>query len=105
MNTAQAVHRWIDGWTRGWSAHDAEPIAALYAPEAVLVSHPFREPQAPRAYVRGSTGYGKRYEHAFHPVRWAAGIEIVGVSSLVTFLENTARRPDPSAALHHPRRE
>ena len=88
--------------------------------------------------VRGSTGYGKRYEHlddirrrldsvsdlvslhdwlatidwvdesravlyggsyggymvlaglAFHPDRWAAGIEIVGVSSLVTFLENTA---------------
>ena len=88
--------------------------------------------------VRGSTGYGKRYEHlddirkrldsvsdlvslhdwlatidwvdesravlyggsyggymvlaglAFHPDRWAAGVEIVGVSSLVTFLENTA---------------
>lgn len=88
--------------------------------------------------VRGSTGYGKRYEHlddvrkrldsvrdlvslhdwlatvpevdasrtvlyggsyggymvlagvAFHPDRWAAGIVIVGISSLVTFLENTA---------------
>jgi dipeptidyl aminopeptidase/acylaminoacyl peptidase len=89
--------------------------------------------------VRGSTGYGKRYEHlddvrrrldsvrdlvglhdwlrasperfdpdrvvlyggsyggymvlaglAFHPDRWAAGVEIVGISSLVTFLENTA---------------
>jgi dipeptidyl aminopeptidase/acylaminoacyl peptidase len=88
--------------------------------------------------VRGSTGYGKRYEHlddvrlrldsvrdlaslhdwlgsvewvdesravlyggsyggymvlaglAFHPDRWAAGIEIVGISSLVSFLENTA---------------
>lgn len=82
--------------------------------------------------VRGSTGYGKRYEHlddvhrrldsvrdvvalhewlgrpravlyggsyggymvlaclAFHPDRWDAAIEIVGISSLVTFLENTA---------------
>jgi dipeptidyl aminopeptidase/acylaminoacyl peptidase len=88
--------------------------------------------------VRGSTGYGKRYEHlddvhrrldsvrdlvslhdwladhpridssravlyggsyggymvlaglAFFPKRWAAGIEIVGISSLVTFLERTA---------------
>jgi len=88
--------------------------------------------------VRGSTGYGKRYEHlddvrkrldsvrdlaalqdwlagvdwvdanravlyggsyggymvlaglAFQPERWAAGIEIVGISSLVSFLENTA---------------
>jgi dipeptidyl aminopeptidase/acylaminoacyl peptidase len=88
--------------------------------------------------VRGSTGYGKRYQHlddverrlesvhdlaalhdaladagridrnravlyggsyggymvlaglAFQPERWAAGIELVGISSLVTFLENTA---------------
>ena len=88
--------------------------------------------------VRGSTGYGKRFEHlddvrlrldavrdlaslhdwlstrpridasravlygrsyggymvlaglAFQPERWAAGIEMVGISNLVTFLENTA---------------
>jgi len=83
--------------------------------------------------VRGSTGYGRRYEHlddvekrldsvldvvalhdwlgaerpavlwggsyggymvlaglAFHPERWAAGVDIVGISSLVTFLENTS---------------
>jgi dipeptidyl aminopeptidase/acylaminoacyl peptidase len=88
--------------------------------------------------VRGSTGYGKRYEHlddrekrldavrdlvslhewlastarvdperiavaggsyggymtlaglAFHPERFAAGVDIVGISSLVTFLENTS---------------
>jgi dipeptidyl aminopeptidase/acylaminoacyl peptidase len=88
--------------------------------------------------VRGSTGFGKRYEHlddverrldsvrdlaslhdwlatdgaldasrvvlyggsyggymvlaglAFHPERWAAGISVVGISSLVTFLENTS---------------
>jgi dipeptidyl aminopeptidase/acylaminoacyl peptidase len=88
--------------------------------------------------VRGSTGYGKRFEHlddvrlrldsvrdlaslhawlaaqpgvdgsravlygrsyggymvlaglAFQPELWAAGIEMVGISSLVTFLENTS---------------
>lgn len=88
--------------------------------------------------VRGSTGYGKRYEHlddvrlrldsvrdlaslhdwlsarptidgaraalygrsyggymvlaglAFQPERWAAGVECVGISNFVTFLENTA---------------
>ena len=88
--------------------------------------------------VRGSTGYGKRYEHlddvrlrldsvrdlaslhgwlseqpgvdgaravlygrsyggymvlaglAFQPELWAAGVEMVGISSLVTFLENTS---------------
>jgi dipeptidyl aminopeptidase/acylaminoacyl peptidase len=88
--------------------------------------------------VRGSTGYGKRYQHlddvekrldsvadlaalhdwlgtqddldqdraalyggsyggymvlaglAFQPERWAAGVDIVGMSDLVTFLENTS---------------
>ena len=88
--------------------------------------------------VRGSTGYGKRFEHlddvrkrldsvrdlvalhdwlardarldagrtalyggsyggymvlaalAFHPGRWAAAVDVVGISSLVTFLENTS---------------
>ena len=88
--------------------------------------------------VRGSTGYGKRFEHlddvalrldsvrdlaelhawlsarpeidgsravvyggsyggymvlaalAFHPELWAAGVSFVGISSLVTFLENTS---------------
>ena len=28
---------------------------------------------------------------AFQPELWAAGIEMVGISSLVTFLENTSR--------------
>jgi dipeptidyl aminopeptidase/acylaminoacyl peptidase len=100
-----------------------------------LVSHGYAV-AAPN--VRGSTGYGKRYEHlddvrlrldsvrdlgvlhdwfatraridasravlygrsyggymvlaglAFQPERWAAGIECVGISNFVTFLENTA---------------
>ena len=51
MDTAAVARLWIDGWTRGWSAHDTEPIAALYAPDAVFVSHPFREPQAPADYA------------------------------------------------------
>ncbi|HVM17980.1 MAG TPA: S9 family peptidase [Gaiellaceae bacterium] len=106
------------------------PLAQFFASAGYAVAAP---------NVRGSTGYGKRYEHlddvekrldsvrdlvalhdwlrdsperfdaervvlyggsyggymvlaglAFHPERWAAGVEIVGISSLVTFLENTA---------------
>jgi dipeptidyl aminopeptidase/acylaminoacyl peptidase len=110
------------------------PISQYFVSHGLAVAAP---------NVRGSTGYGKRYEHlddverrldsvrdlaslhdalgeagridrtrsvlyggsyggymvlaglAFQPERWAAGIEIVGISSLVTFLENTAdwRRP------------
>jgi hypothetical protein len=51
VDTQAAVSRWIEGWTRGWAAHDPEPIAGLYAPDAVFVSQPFREPQAPGAYA------------------------------------------------------
>jgi dipeptidyl aminopeptidase/acylaminoacyl peptidase len=105
---------------------------------------PFTQHLVSRGYavaapnVRGSTGYGKHYEHlddirlrldsvadlgalhdwlasrpgidasravlygrsyggymvlaglAFQPERWAAGIECVGISNFVTFLENTA---------------
>jgi dipeptidyl aminopeptidase/acylaminoacyl peptidase len=110
------------------------PLAQYFVSHGLAVAAP---------NVRGSTGYGKRYEHlddverrldsvrdlaalqdalgeagrvdptrsvlyggsyggymvlaglAFQPERWAAGIDIVGISSLVTFLENTAdwRRP------------
>jgi dipeptidyl aminopeptidase/acylaminoacyl peptidase len=106
------------------------PLAQFFVSHGYAVTAP---------NVRGSTGYGKRYEHlddvrkrldsvrdlvalhdwlrdsptrfdadrvvlyggsyggymvlaglALHPERWAAGIELVGISSLVTFLENTA---------------
>jgi len=53
------VHRWIDGWTRGWRDHDTEPIAALYAPDAVFVSEPFREPK------RGGAGAAEYAAWAF----------------------------------------
>ncbi len=105
------------------------PLAQFFVTKGFAVAAP---------NVRGSTGYGKRYEHlddvhkrldsvrdlaalhdwlgtvewvdagrailyggsyggymvlaglAFHPERWAAAIEIVGISSLVSFLEHTA---------------
>jgi hypothetical protein len=56
MDARAAARNWVDAWTRGWEAADPDPIAALYAEDAVFRSHPFREPEASaRAYV----------EHAF----------------------------------------
>ena len=46
-----AARDWVDGWTRGWQGHTAEPITSLYADDAVFRSHPLREPESPRAYV------------------------------------------------------
>ena len=52
MDTREAAARWIDAWTRGWSAHDPEPILEVYAPGALFRSHPFREAGTPEAYIR-----------------------------------------------------
>jgi dipeptidyl aminopeptidase/acylaminoacyl peptidase len=131
-----------------YEADDSAPVVAMIhgGPEGQLrpVFNPLAEYFAQNGYavvgpnVRGSTGYGKRFEHlddvykrldsvrdlvslhdwlgeqdrfdtdrvvlfggsyggymvlaglAFHPDRWTAGIDIVGLSSLVTFLENTS---------------
>jgi hypothetical protein len=45
MDARVAAQGWVDGWTRGWEAADPEPIAALYAEDAVFRSHPFRQPE------------------------------------------------------------
>jgi SnoaL-like domain len=51
MDTRDAARRWRDTWQRGWRAHEAADIIALYAPGAYFRSHPFRDPQAPRDYI------------------------------------------------------
>ena len=45
MDEEAAARAWIEGWTRGWEAGDADAIGALYAADAVYRSHPFREPE------------------------------------------------------------
>lgn len=50
-DAAAAARAWADVWQRAWPAADLESIAALYAPDALFYSQPFRERQAPRDYV------------------------------------------------------
>jgi hypothetical protein len=45
VDIEDAASAWIKGWTQGWEARDADAIGALYAPNAVYRSHPFREPE------------------------------------------------------------
>jgi ketosteroid isomerase-like protein len=52
VDTESAVRAWIDGWTRGWPAKDADAVAELYSDGAAFVSHPFREPHLGPAGVR-----------------------------------------------------
>ena len=37
------MRAWMDAWSRAWPAADPAPLAAVYAPDAVFRSHPFRE--------------------------------------------------------------
>jgi hypothetical protein len=46
-----AARAWVEAWELGWRTHDVELIAGRYAEGAVFRSHPFREPEDPRAYV------------------------------------------------------
>jgi len=45
MDTREAAQRWADVWERGWHAHDAPAITALYADGAFWQQHPFRHPE------------------------------------------------------------
>ncbi|WP_420037405.1 nuclear transport factor 2 family protein [Streptomyces sp. cg28] len=53
-----AARRFVDVWQDGWARHDVEALLALYAPDCVHRSMPFREPHrgwdALAAYLRWS---------------------------------------------------
>lgn len=51
MDTREAARRWASEWCKAWIEHDCERVAALYAPGALFLSAPFRDPQEPRAYA------------------------------------------------------
>lgn len=46
MDELSAANRWATTWERCWTAGDAGPIVALYAPGAPYRSHPHRDPES-----------------------------------------------------------
>jgi ketosteroid isomerase-like protein len=44
--------RWADGYRLAWEAGDPDAAAALYRPDCVFRSAPFREPEPPIEYTR-----------------------------------------------------
>jgi hypothetical protein len=47
-----AVLDWAEAFERAWRTGDGEAAAALYADDCVFRSHPFRELEHARAYMR-----------------------------------------------------
>jgi nuclear transport factor 2 (NTF2) superfamily protein len=52
MNPPDATRRWAETWKTAWEALDPEPVVALYAPDAVHWTEPFREPGRGRDTIR-----------------------------------------------------
>jgi hypothetical protein len=46
------ARRWADGYKVAWEADDPEAAGALYAPDCVFRSAPFREAEPPLEYAR-----------------------------------------------------
>jgi uncharacterized protein (TIGR02246 family) len=49
VDVHEAARRWAETWEAGWRNHDVDAVAALYAPDCVYRSHPFRPPNQGRA--------------------------------------------------------
>jgi hypothetical protein len=52
VDTHDAARRWADTWKSAWEAKDTEAIVALYAPDVIFSTQPFRTPYLRRAGVR-----------------------------------------------------
>jgi hypothetical protein len=65
VGSAEAARRWAHVWSRAWPAADVEAIDALYARNAVFYSHPFRERQGPKEYVKWAFADQKEAECRF----------------------------------------
>jgi ketosteroid isomerase-like protein len=52
MDGAEAAKSWVEAWSRGWAASDADAVASAYAEDAIFRSHPFREPHLGREGAR-----------------------------------------------------
>jgi hypothetical protein len=103
VSAADAAGNWVDTWSRAWPEADIDAIAALYAPDAVFYSHPFRERQAPREYLAWAFGDEDAVECRFGApvvagsraaVDWWAVLESKKDGSLVTIAGTSLLRFD-----------
>src|SRR4029453_11988578 len=51
MAAVSHARRWADRYHAAWEADDPEAAAALYAPDCIFRSAPFREPEPPLSYT------------------------------------------------------
>lgn len=52
MDARDAAQRWAATWRRAWPERDTDAVVALYAPDGVHRSTPFRDPYIGHARIR-----------------------------------------------------
>jgi hypothetical protein len=99
-----AAERWADAYHAAWLAGDGEAAAELYAEDCVFRSHPFRDLEDARAYMRRVIPEAKVPEVWFGaPVQagdtaaieyWALLVEPDGKESTIAGLHRVRFGPD-----------
>jgi hypothetical protein len=99
-----AARRWADEYRAAWLTGDGEAAAALYAEDCVFRSHPFRELENARAYMRRVVPEAEAPEVWFgEPVEqdetaaieyWALLVEPDGTESTLAGLHRVRFGPD-----------
>jgi ketosteroid isomerase-like protein len=93
MDAEAAARRWIHAWLQAWPAKDPEPLAAVYADDAVFRSHPFRELHRGREgvleYARWAFADQERFDNCWFGQPAAAG-DRAAVEYWAVLVENGA---------------
>jgi uncharacterized protein (TIGR02246 family) len=71
VDAESAARAWVDAWRRAWPAKDPEPLAAVYAEDAVFRSHPFRDPHTGREGVLDYARWAFADQDAFGGCRFS----------------------------------
>jgi len=75
MTQLDGARAWVAAWSDGWARHDADAVAARYAPDCRFRSHPFRDLEHGRGAARA---YAARSFDEERSARFTFGEPIVG---------------------------
>jgi hypothetical protein len=94
LDAGEAAQRWADTWQDRWQARDLEAILALYHPDVIYASEPFRDPFRGmgelRSYLAEAFGEEEQIESTFGApvaqgrrasVEWRASLIEAGVET------------------------
>jgi ketosteroid isomerase-like protein len=99
MDVVEAARAWADGWSKAWLAHDADAVAALYAPDARFRSEPFRDLRLGSAGARDYAAWAFADEEAVESCRFGEPFVAAGERACVEYWAVTRDRSGQTITL------